>query len=315
MAAALLGATAWHLLGHRPLLVGAVAGAAGLLTAYTVTGLARAQLGVDQAAAARYVYTAAPFILLMLGAWLGTLAPLEVRRSRVALTVVVFLALALTANLAQLRWWQQHFLDRADETRAAIAVVLRHGGSPAIPADRAPAGTPDLQIDNLPAPDRLRELIDRFGSPMDDPLSEAAGPSAELEERALLRLVDHAFLVATADGLPGTSTLPTIIEPANVSLASEGSCVRVTSLGPGASVGARVANGGVLHVRPDAGGVLGVQLARSETSSAALARSVDVPAGAVAEVRTPELGDDTGWLVRLDLPTGASSLVCAPVGP
>ena len=152
LAVALLGATAWHLLGHRPLRIAAVAGATGLVTAYAVTGLARAQLGTEQATAARYVYTAAPFLLLMACAWLGTLAPIEARRLRVTLTVSVVLAVALAANLTGIRWWQQFFLERAQETRAAVTVLLRHGGSPAIPADQPIAGRADLQIPRLATP-------------------------------------------------------------------------------------------------------------------------------------------------------------------
>ena len=133
IAVALLGATAWHLLGRGPLRLGTVAGAAGLVSAYLITGMARAHLGLEQATAARYVYTAAPFVLLLLSAWLGAVAPIEARRPRVALTVAVFMAVALAANVAQLRSWQRFFVSSHGDTcrhRAADAVrwLARHPG-------------------------------------------------------------------------------------------------------------------------------------------------------------------------------------------
>jgi hypothetical protein len=180
IAVVLVGGTAWHLLGRRPLLLGAVAGVTGMLAAYAVTGLARAQMGVEQATAARYVYTAAPFFLLAVSAWLGTLSPIEPRRPRAALTVAAFFAIALAANVVQLRWWQQFFVERAEETRAAITVVLGSGASPAVPTP--PVGPPsegsaEPSIEGLPGAnglpdaDRLRELIERYGNPLTDPFA------------------------------------------------------------------------------------------------------------------------------------------------
>jgi hypothetical protein len=151
-----------------------------MLAAYAVTGLARAQLGVEQATAARYVYTVAPFVLLAVSAWLGTLSPIEPRRPRVALTVAAFLTIALAANVVQLRWWQQFFIERAEETRAAITLVLESAASPAglaTPSGRPPEGfvestTESLSDANgLPDADRLRELIERYGDPLTDPFT------------------------------------------------------------------------------------------------------------------------------------------------
>lgn len=315
MAVVLLGATAWHLLGRRPLLVGAVAGAVGLLSAYVVTGLARSNLGAEQAAAARYVYTVAPFFLLMASAWLGTLAPIDARRPRVALTVSVFLAVALVANLTQLRWWQQNFVDRAVETRATIALLLRYGGSPALPADRAPIPSTDLQVEHLPSPDGLRELVARYGSPLDDPFSGIASVTPEIEERALLKLVDPAFLVTEAAELPAGTSSPEFLDQADVTLVPDGSCVRVTPAGPGPAVTARVPSGGLVHVRTDAGGTLGVQLSRSGDFAVADVRTIDLPAGGIAAVSSPDLADDTVWRVGLVLPAEGESVICLTAEP
>jgi hypothetical protein len=310
LAVALLGATAWHLLGHRPLRVAAVAGAAGLVSAFAVTGLARAQFGAEQATAARYVYTAAPFVLLMACAWLGTLAPIEARRPRVALTVSVVLAVALVANLTGIRWWQQFFLERATETRAAVAVLLRYGGSTAIPADLPIVGRADLRIEGLPTPGRLADLVERYGSPLDDPLSGTTSIPPEMEERALLWLVDPAFRVDPADGLPDGLGLPEFAGQTDVTAAVEGSCARVTPSGVAPSVTVRVPSGAVLHVLAEGEGTLGAALSRSGTFRDGGTRTLDVPAGGAARVLVPDLGDGSPWLVHLTLPTDDPSLVC-----
>ena len=178
-------------------------GCTGLVTAYAVTGLARAQLGTEQATAARYVYTAAPFLLLMACAWLGTLAPLEARRLRVTLTVSVVLAVALVGQ---------------PDGDPVVAAVLPRAGTgdqgrgrpsssgmavrqPSLPTSRSPAG-PTSRTEGLPPPGRPAELLDRYGSPLDDPLSGDTSSPPAMEERALLWLVDPAFRVAPADGLP-----------------------------------------------------------------------------------------------------------------
>ena len=268
LAVALLGATAWHLLGHRPLRVAAVVGAAGLVSAFAVTGLARAQFGAEQATAARYVYTAAPFVLLMACAWLGTLAPLEARRLRVALTVSVVLAVALVGQ------------PDGDPVVAAVLPRARTGDEgrgrrPAAGTADATASLPtcpivgraDLQIEGLPTAWPL-------GRP-GRPLRLAPGRSAvrrheqpaRMEERALLWLVDPAFRVAPADGLPDGLGLPEFADRTDVTAAVEGSCVRVTPSGVAPSVTVRVPSGAVLHVRG------GRRRARSAWPSHAAARS------------------------------------------
>ena len=315
LAVALLGATAWHLLGHRPLRVAAVAAAAGLVSAFAVTGLARSQFGAEQATAARYVYTAAPFILLMACAWLGTLVPIEARRPRVALTVSMVLAVALVANLTGIRWWQQFFQERALETRAAVAALLKYGGSTAIPADLSIVGGADLQIEGLPTPGRLADLVARYGSPLDDPLSGTMSVPPEMEERALLWLVDPGFRVDPADGLPDGLGLPELTDESDVTTAEEGSCARVTPSGVAPSVTVRVPSGAVLHVVADGGGRLGAALSRSGTFPDADTRTLDLPAGGAAAVLTPNLEDGSPWLVRLTLPDGGSSLVCVAPAP
>lgn len=312
---ALLGATAWHLLGRQPLRVGAAAAAAGLLSTYLVTGLARAELGLEQATAARYAYTAAPFVLLLLAAWLASLAPVDVRRPRVAMTVAVFMAVALTANLVQLGSWQRFFLDRAAETRAAVTLLLRHGGSPALPSGMAPVATADLQIDGIPSPDRLREIIQRMGSPLDDPASESARVSAAEEEGTLLRLIDPAFRVAQVPTISGGRGPLHVGELVDASVTMEGACARVSPSGPAPSVTLRIANGGEVLVRSDVAATLGMLLSRTGSWDLAVPRQSDLPAGAVLAISVPDLADGEDWRLRLSLPVDGSSLICPAAPP
>jgi hypothetical protein len=297
-------------MGRRPLLAGAVAGAVGLVGAYGVTGLARAELGSEQASAVRYVYTVAPFFLLLLSAWLGTLRPIDPGRLRVTLTVVTFAAVALAINVTQLRSWHGFFEDRARETRAAIAVLLEHGGSPAIPVDRAPVGVPGLAVEHMPAANRLRELIDRYGSPLDDPYWAADVTPAEAEG-ALVRLVGSEPWLNVATSMPTERAMPEVVESSAVNLVADGSCVRLMASGSASTLTLRASGGQVIHVLAETGGSLVAQLSRTGLAMPD-PPSVDLPARGVAAIHVPDVADDRAWLVTLVPPFGASTVCSSP---
>ena len=62
----------WHLISGGPLIEGAVAGTAGLLSQFAITGLTRAfHLGPEAAGSSRYGYTAAVFVLIGAGRLAG----------------------------------------------------------------------------------------------------------------------------------------------------------------------------------------------------------------------------------------------------
>jgi hypothetical protein len=307
----LVGATAWNLLGRGPIVFGAVAGVTGLIAAYAITGLARASAGPDQAAASRYVYATAPLVLLAVSAWLARLAPFDPRRMRVGLTVAVFLAVALTANLVQLRGWHRFFSDRANETIAAAAILLEYGGTPALPAEVAPTPSEDLQIANLPSPQRLRTVFARDGSPLDDPLADIPETTAEMAERALLRLVAPRFLIEPIPVLPDGVVPPALSGPTDLTLTVEGACHRAVATGPAPAAEASVAQGGQIYVVAEGGGPVSAELARSPDPPVSVRVAGQLPAAGVAAVSVPDLEDGTEWIVRLELPASGDSLICA----
>lgn len=164
VAAAALGLTWWR---RRPDAF-ALGVAAGLLTFYAVTGLVRAQLGVEQAASGRYVYVGATFWLLLLAdaarlvPWRGTWRP--------ALAACLFLACFNSGVLlVAYATAKAELMQRETADLQALAVER---SDPCL----SPTGTPDRlvmpQVTRAPV---YYRAVDRYGDPVAGiPLTDAA---------------------------------------------------------------------------------------------------------------------------------------------
>lgn len=152
--------------------------AAGLLTFYLVTGLSRAQLGFEQAAAGRYLYVGAVFWLMLLAdaarrlPWRGTWRP--------ALAAGLFLAcfssgvLLYAYGVAK----EQQMLREAADLQALAAVRA----DPCLD----PNGAVDpLVMPQVSNPALYYRAVDRYG----DPLGGRPAPSGPAFDRARANLL------------------------------------------------------------------------------------------------------------------------------
>ncbi len=122
------------------------ASAAGLVTQFVLTGLARAQLGAVQATSNRYVTMAAPFVMIIIAVLCARLPPPRRAVPLVAMELVALAALA--GNLLALRAADQEFLPGFEAQRQELAVVYLFRDAPgtdqnAIPV---PATAPTLTV-------------------------------------------------------------------------------------------------------------------------------------------------------------------------
>jgi hypothetical protein len=313
LAVLLVVATGWHLLGRRPMMAGAVAGTVGLVAVFVVTGLARATAsaagGESPAEASRYVYLAAPFILVAGGAWLSRRPPVSLRDARSALPLLAVLAIALAGNARQLVGWRDLVNGFGDEARAAIAILTQYGGSPAFPGDRRAVPPEGSYLDLLPAPDRLRAIVDRYG----DPSAGADIPPVTME-RVLLGYVGASFQAATLDAVPPGVTAPAVVgDAAGTSVGPDG-CLAVGS-GSGPSPLIVTAPGGSrLIVATDVPVGIDASLSADGTFSSPEVRAVQPGPGAPVALLLPDVDADRPWSVQLSPAAAGGYRVCLAEG-
>lgn len=320
LAVLLVAATLWHTLGSRPLLLGAIAGLAGLVAQYAITGVARAHLveadGRSQAEASRYVYTAAVFLLVAGGAWLGRRPPLALTSARQVVPVVAAVGFAVAANVTQLLWWDRYVDERAHEVRAAIGILEQHRGSPALPGDQRLRLPADSALYGLPSPDRLAAILADIGSPLDpDPFvpGRPAVPPA-IQERVLLDLVDGSFVVGPGDGLPAAAAPPEVRVTTDVAVTQDGACLLVAPSGPAPAVVVAASGGTHLLLGADPGGTAVATLSRDGTFGDRAVRSVPLSAASSTAVTLPDLDAAWPWLVHVALPAAGTTRLCAAPG-
>ena len=303
LAVLLVVGTIWRMLGPRPLLVGALVGVVGVLAQFTITGLARGQFGTDQAQNAHYVYTAAFFLLLAIGSWLG-LQRMDRWRSRSISALAVVTAVALAANMVDLLFSRSSFLDAADQTRATITVLTRFGGSPAVPLEKG--------LFPIPGPGRLAQLFQAYGSPLQDALGPAPQPSAAALDNALFKIVSKSVVVSPS-GLP-LDVVPLAIEStADLTSAVADDCLVLQPTGPAPQLVTRVASGMALFLESTTTGEAQLYLSYYGSFQEEASEHIALAANAITSITIPDLGQGTSWLIRLDPVVAGSSRVC--LGP
>jgi hypothetical protein len=141
-----------------------------ILFEYALLGLLRAQLFDGAAEYSRYAYLSGIFALLGLASLVGPISLPERGTLRLAMVagLISIVTLALVWNVWLLREGRDLFAERAAKTRATIVIATGDLG-PGIDPDRAKL------LDRTIT--RLREVLDEFGSPLQDSLAgDAVAP-------------------------------------------------------------------------------------------------------------------------------------------
>ena len=141
-----------------------------ILFEYALLGLLRAQLFDGAAEYSRYAYLSGIFALLGLASLVGPISLPERGTLRLAMVagLISIVTLALVWNVWLLRDGRDLFAERAAKTRATIVLATGDLG-PGIDPDHAKL------LDRTIT--RLREVLDEFGSPLQDSLAgDAVAP-------------------------------------------------------------------------------------------------------------------------------------------
>jgi hypothetical protein len=291
-----------HLIGKGPLDRHLLAASVGLVTTWGLIGLTRQTQGIDQP---RYIYVGAVFVLLIAASLLGSLrrTPSGIRYGATALGLA---AVALTTNVVALGDGVQEAYSWHDRGRATLDLLLRYGGTPAVPDVKGPQDV--YYPPTLPGPARLRELVATYGSPLEDTISGVRPIPTWALDAMLFEIVKPRIIDDLASRLP-TSTSPAIIvDQADVDSAPEGGCERFTPSGGSPRLTLSLPPGERLYVQSDVAQDLVHTVSRFGVFHPIASRTASLPAGVPWEIELPDLGDVAAWMVRLE-PGGAGSLL------
>jgi hypothetical protein len=179
----------WVIWRRRHVPVRFVALLAAVIALYVLTGLTRSGLFAGIIEYTRYTYVSAILVLLAFGSLIGKVTIPATRVGRLTTVAVVgtWMAFALVTNIGLLVLGRELFLGRADLTRALVTVAIDPARPAGVDGARSLVFVP-------PSPDRLREIVARYGDPRADrlvPGSVRAIPPEILAE-ARRRLVEGA---------------------------------------------------------------------------------------------------------------------------
>jgi hypothetical protein len=155
-----------------------------IIAEYAVLGVVRAQLDADATYFSRYSYLSGMFALLAIASLIGR--PARPARPALATAAVAILlaigTLSMLWNVRLLAAGREIFAERADLTRAMVELGLS--------AD-LPAGVdPKLSLVLVPSPDRLHDIVERFGQPLTD--SIAGGAVSPITDSARVEAIERA---------------------------------------------------------------------------------------------------------------------------
>ncbi len=302
MLVALALGTAWHVVGRAPIRSTAVAGFAGLLAQFTLTGLVRAQLGSSQATSPRYVYIAAILLLIVASGWIGRRFAGFRFRSSVVLAVVVLISLG--TNLVALRDGRDIFENWWGRTRASVMVIQQYGGTPAVSEEKG--------IFPIPGQRRLAELESRFGLSV---LADAAPIPLTAIDEALYALVADLFTIDAVGAMPPAAERADVDGSSGVIVSQASLCISIRATGADPQVAVLVPGGMALAVEPDTGGQAQVFLALTANYLEARSRRFGVEPGNVYTIGAPDIHEPRPWKLRFDPPTDAQATrICVVEG-
>jgi hypothetical protein len=191
-----------------------VALVAGLLTFWTLTALARAQL--NDPVASRYLYPAC--VLIVLAAAEAAPVPLRVSYTRVVVLATLIALAAAVANFNDLRFGSAYLQDWSSYVAAELGALETAGHAA---ADYAP--------DPLRAPDIRAGLyfaaVRHFGSPADDPDEIARRPEPQREAADRVLIAALATTLRPGKVLQANGAAPSLEAETGGTPARSGPCV------------------------------------------------------------------------------------------
>lgn len=257
---------------------------AGVLSQFALTGLVRAQFGDEQAAASRYVYVAAPFLLLLL-----TDALRDVRwEGFFRWVLAVGFALAVLNGGLQLRQF-------AHQRLAAVTIQAAELETLSVFRD-----APDLDRERLVDPvlppitaGQYFSAVEALGSPVP---STDLGGLTRLPGAAVNQAMESVFAGALRVG--GTSQPA----PASCQLFQSASTVYVDRPVP---------SGGTVSLNGSAGGTASLWISYLADPVGPPEQQVVLTPGSFTTVRLPDTGKPIDWNLRVALPAAGTLSVCA----
>jgi hypothetical protein len=275
-----LGLTAMGL--HRAARARVIGAAAGLLLAFTLTGLGRAQAGVDAAETSRYVYVGAVFLLLAL----PLLMPIPKQKWRRWLMVLAVGIAVINSGIQLHAYAATKDGAIARETAELQTLSLFRNA-------------PDLQLQATIDPGLMPQVVprdyfaavDALGSPVKSiSLAELSTLATDDVNRALKGMFQDALrpLAAPATCNAATSTL--------------------TWAGPEAQT--TVASGSYLRVSTTTGAGYEVQAWYLARPTDPIVADFSLPAGGAQSLHLPDTGKPIVWQTRITLKRGGAIAIC-----
>lgn len=257
---------------------------AGVVSQFAVTGLVRAQFGDEQAAAPRYVYVAAAFLLPVVAdalrdvRWQGVLG----------WALVAGYALALLNGAVHLRQF-------AHERAAAVAVQ-----SAELETLSVFEGAPDMNLNQLVDPalppitaGQYFTAVDALGSPV--PATDVGG-LAHLPATAVNQAMQSVFAGAVRTDAAGTGKATNACQDSQAAAT--------------AYVDRPVPSNGTISLAGSAGGTASIWISYLAPPTGLPAKQVVLIPGTVTTIRLPDTGKAIDWTVRVGLPPAGTVSIC-----
>jgi hypothetical protein len=308
LAVGLVVGVIFHLLSRHKLNEALVMGATGLVAQYALAALARASLGTQAAAASRYRYVGAFFLLLAVAGLAGWLWRSRRLTGRTLLPVAVVLVMAIASNALQLLSWREFFQVRATEARADLQLVTQFAGTPAVPADTA-RNSMDF-LGNIPPPATLLPILQAYGSPLDDPLVSAVPIPDAIRQAVLFNLVEPALTIEPAAQLPAALLAPVIEAHSGAEVVADAPCVRATPNSNDPHLRLSLPGGAQLALVGRAHDETQLFLSLSDKFYETASVRFNLGPGGISTVKLPDIGS-TVWHVRLDPSVSGPLRICA----
>jgi hypothetical protein len=218
-----------------------LAGALVAATAFwALTGLARADLGIDTANSSRYLYVGAVLILLI-----AIYVPVSIRPSPMAWALIgLATVFAILGGVAPLRNYGRDLRNISNGVAPALA-ALQVGG------DAVPAGDrPELGLAPQINAGQYREAVAEFGSPLPDGVRGVlANPNAADVVDAKLAAAEGLNLQQPKPGTRPAAPAPAVVKTVGGTARASGGCLRFVPTSIPAALDVRVPPGDTLLTR------------------------------------------------------------------
>lgn len=306
LAPLVLGLAVAAFLGNRPKKSVAVVALSMMMAVlvFAGAGLTRAvALGIEQAAASRYVHVGAVFVVLGTGsAFFSSQTWTRYRSEAASLALALAVTAIVVSNVGLLQDFGRNRVALSNDVQAsvtAMAAVLLSDRDGDYLDDASPVAlNPDINVGTL-----RRGLLD--GTVRLPPGSVSSVPAFQVERmRSLMKL----RIVAAGPGVLDAEVISQVTNDATL-LGLNGGCVSMDTTGPDPYVVLDIEHPGWMTVELSGEGVLEVSPVMEGGSLASVSLQEVVSA---SEKRWIEIADGIES-VRVDLPSGSDAVVCSAV--